>query len=290
MRGAPDTMEVLRPRTVAEMISAYDRHPDAIPIAGGTDFMVTWNAGRLNGKTVLDLSKIDAWRRIRKKNTVLSIGALATHWQIQRNEPVQRTLPLLAEACSTIGGIQIQTRGTLGGNIANASPAGDTFPPLAVYDAFVHTVSARGKRSLPFLEIFADVKKTTLEASELIASVKIPYPSPPPARSMFRKVGTRAASAISKIVAAGVLWLKRDGTIRELRFALGSMAPTVRRLPTVEAYVAGKKPTRRVLEHARRLVAEDVLPIDDIRSTAAYRLEISRNLLCSFLDPNYRSR
>ena len=285
MRGAPGTMKVLRPRSVRETIALYGRHPDAIPFAGGTDFMVMWNAGHLNGKTVLDLSRIDAWSRIRKKKNSLSVGALATHWQIQKNDSIRKTFPLLAEACATIGGIQIQTRGTLGGNIANASPAGDTFPPLAVYDALVHTVSPRGARTFPFLVIFAGVKQITLEPSELIASVEIPYPSPRPSRHMFRKVGTRAASAISKTVATGLVWLKRDGTIGELRFALGSMAPTVRRLRAVETYVAGKKPTKRVIEKARLLVEEDVSPIDDIRSTAEYRLEVSRNLLCGFLIP-----
>jgi CO/xanthine dehydrogenase FAD-binding subunit len=283
-------MKVLRPRSVRETIALYGRHPDAIPLGGGTDFMVMWNAGHLNDKTVLDLSRIDAWSRIRRRKSSLSVGTLTTHWQIQRNDAVRKTLPLLAESCATIGGIQIQARGTLGGNIANASPAGDTFPPLAVYDALVHTISPRGARSLPVLDIFAGVKKTTLEASELIASVEIPYPSPRPTRGMFRKVGTRAASAISKTVAAGLLWLKKDGTIRELRFALGSMAPTVRRLRAVEAYVVGKKPTKRVLENARQLVEEDVSPIDDIRSTAEYRLEVSRNLLCWFLNPDYRGR
>jgi CO/xanthine dehydrogenase FAD-binding subunit len=289
MRGAPGTMKVLRPKSVREMLSIYGRHPDAIPLAGGTDFMVAWNAGQLNGKKVLDLSQIDAWTRIRRKKSGLSIGALATHWLIQKDATVQRDFSLLAEACATIGGIQIQARGTLGGNIANASPAGDTFPPLAVYDALVNTVSLRGSSTIPFLEIFAGVKETTLEPSELIASVEIPFLSPRPTRRMFRKVGTRAASAISKTVAAGLLWLKRDGTMRELRFALGSMAPTVRRLRAVEAYVVGKKPTKRVLDKATELLAEDVSPIDDIRSTAEYRLEVCRNLLCSFLNPEFRT-
>jgi CO/xanthine dehydrogenase FAD-binding subunit len=287
MRGAAGSMTVLRPRTAREALELYGRHPDAIPLAGGTDFMVMWNAGYSNGKTVLDLSRIDGWRRIRKNQNSYSIGALATHSQIRSNDFIKKTFPLLADACATIGGIQIQNRGTLGGNIANASPAGDTLPPLAVYGTLVHTISPRGTRRVPFLDIFAGVKQTTLEPSELIRSVELPYFSPRPSRAIFRKVGTRTASAISKTVAAGLLWLKRDGTIRELRFALGSMAPTVRRLRAVEDYVAGKKPTKRVLERARELLAEDASPIDDIRSTAAYRLEVSRNLLCEFLAPKY---
>jgi CO/xanthine dehydrogenase FAD-binding subunit len=280
-------MEVLRPKSLREALSTYAQRPEAIPLAGGTDFMVMWNAGCLNNKAVLDLSRLEEWKRIRKAKHRILIGSLATHWQIQEHALIQREFPLMAQACATIGGLQIQVRGTLGGNIANASPAGDTFPPLAVYQATVHTISPGGKRAIPFLDIFTGVKETSLEPSELIESVEIPFPSPRPARHMFRKVGTRAASAISKTVAAGLLWLRRDGTIRELRFALGSMAPTVRRLKAVEAYVVGKKPTKRVLARARELLAEDVAPIDDIRSTAEYRMEVSRNLLCWFLSPDY---
>ncbi len=140
------------------------------------------------------------------------------------------------------------------------------------------------------LKVFTGVKETSLEPAELIESIDVSFLSPGPARQFFRKVGTRAASAISKTVASGLLWLKRDGTIRELRFALGSMAPTVRRLRAVEAFVAGKKPTRKVLEEAGRLLEQDVSPIDDIRSTADYRMEVSRNLLCWFLNPSYRPK
>lgn len=278
-------MKLLRPKSVKETISSYTRHPEAIPFAGGTDFMVAWNAGQLNGRTILDLSLLREWSRIHTKKNHLSVGALVTHWQLQNHPTVRKRLPLLAQACTTIGGVQIQVRGTIGGNIANASPAGDTFPPLAVYEARLETVSTRGARSIPFLDFFSGVKETVLGPSELIQAIEIPFPSPRPTRQMFRKVGTRAASAISKTVVSGLLWLKKDGTIRELRFALGSMAPTVRRLRKVEDFVAGKRPTRRVLETARELLVEDVAPIDDVRSTAAYRLEVSQNLLCAFLSP-----
>ena len=134
----------------------------------------------------------------------LRIGALATHWQLQHESSVTKQFPLLVAACATIGGRQIQTRGTLGGNIANASPAGDTFPSLAVYDAKVRLRSASGRRTLPFLEVFAGVKKTSLAAGELIESIDLDIPKTP-TRQLFRKVGTRAASAISKTVAAGLV-------------------------------------------------------------------------------------
>jgi CO/xanthine dehydrogenase FAD-binding subunit len=164
-----------------------------------------------------------------------------------------------------------------------AAPAGDSFPPLAVYEAVVVAVSEGGTRRIPFGEIFAGVKKTTLRPGELIEAIEIPLPARRPSRQLFRKVGTRAAQAISKTVAAGLLWQRRDGTVEELRFALGSMAPTVRRLTHAESYVRGKKLTPDIAREAVRLLAEDVSPIDDIRSSAEYRLLVSRNLLAAFL-------
>jgi CO/xanthine dehydrogenase FAD-binding subunit len=264
-------------------VRAYAGRPDAIPLAGGTDFMVAWNLGLLDQRAVLDLSALAAWQRIEPRARGLRIGALVTHAQLVSHPRVRRDFPLLAEACAMIGGVAIQNRGTLGGNIANASPAGDTFPSLAVYAAVVHTVSAEGRRALPFLDVFAGVKKTHLRAAELIAAVDLPAPRPRPTRQLFRKVGTRAAQALSKTVAAGLLWRERDGRVRELRFALGSMAPTVRRLRRVEAFVAGKKTEPDVVEEACRLLAGEVSPIDDVRSTAEYRLQVSANILRSFL-------
>jgi CO/xanthine dehydrogenase FAD-binding subunit len=292
MRGSPSSMEVLRPTGAEDAVRLFARHPEAIPLAGGTDFMVSWNAGQLNHQTVLDLSAVKEWSRIGKSSRDprggLRIGTLVSHWQIQNHAGVRKELPLLADACATIGGVQIQIRGTLGGNIANASPAADTFPPLAVYEARIHSVSTQGSRTVSFRDIFTGVKKTSLGPGELIEAIEIPFLATRPRRQMFWKVGTRAASAISKTVAAGLLWLKKDGSVRELRFALGSMAPTVRRLHHVEAFIAGKKPVGRALEEACRLLEKDVAPIDDIRSDAAYRLEVSKNLLRSFLDPGYR--
>jgi CO/xanthine dehydrogenase FAD-binding subunit len=277
-------MSVLRPTSEKEALKLYSSHPDAIPLAGGTDFMVSWNWGDANGKTVLDLSRLAPWRRIRETAKGLRVGALVTHWELQQHRRIQSRFPLLAQASATVGGRAIQTRGTLGGNIANASPAGDTFPPLAVYQARVCLVSASGKRTLDFLDVFAGVKKTSLAPGELIDSVEIGFP-PKPARQLFRKVGTRAASAISKTVAAGLLWLRPDGSIRELRFALGSMAETVKRLHAVEAFVRNEKPSAKLASRAVSLLEEDVSPIDDLRSTRDYRLRVSRNLLHAFLLP-----
>jgi carbon-monoxide dehydrogenase medium subunit len=244
--------------------------------------MVAWNAGDANGRTVLDLSRLSPWKRIRQIDRGVSIGALVTHWDLQQHAVIRRRFPLLVGACATVGGRQIQARGTLGGNVANASPAGDTFPPLSVYEARVRLRSMKGTRVLAIQEFFTGVKKTARSEGELIDSIQMEFPRRP-SRQMFRKVGTRAASAISKVVASGLLWLASDGRIRELRFALGSVAPTVRRLASVESFVVGKRPTPAVIRTAVELLDRDISPIDDLRSTRDYRLEVSRNLLRSFL-------
>jgi len=282
VRGDASSMTLLRPRGVEEALRLYAASPRAVALAGGTDFMVAWNAGEANGRTVLDLSRLSPWKRITETKTGVRIGALVTHREIQIHPLIRKRLPLLVEACATIGGRQIQARGTLGGNIANASPAGDTFPPLAVYEARVRLRSAGESRILPLIEVFTGVKRTALAEGELIDSIEIDFPRRP-SRQSFRKVGTRAASAISKTVAAGLLWLSSDGRVREFRFALGSMAPTVRRLASVEALLAGNKPTASLVEEAASLLERDVSPIDDLRSTRAYRLEVSKNLLRAFL-------
>ncbi|MFA5138473.1 MAG: xanthine dehydrogenase family protein subunit M [Elusimicrobiota bacterium] len=281
MRGRADSVEFLSPSRVEDALDLYSRNPHALPLAGGTDLLVAWNAGLLNGKTVLDLSRLP-WTRVEAAGKGLRIGSLATHTQLRRHAVILKRYPLLAAACGTVGSVQIQNRGTLGGSIANASPAGDVFPALAVYEAVVRTASARGYRELPFLEVFAGVKKTSLSDAELIESISLP-PLRRPTRQLWRKVGTRAAQAISRVTAAGLLWLGPGRKVLEFRFALGSMAPTVVRLHKVEAFIQGKPLTERNIEEAVGLLDDDVSPIDDFRATREYRLWVSKNILRSLL-------
>ncbi|OIO04320.1 MAG: hypothetical protein AUJ52_15570 [Elusimicrobia bacterium CG1_02_63_36] len=276
-------MKVLTPRDERDALRLYRRNPDAFPLAGGTDLMVLWNAGLLNKKTILDLSGLRDWSRIRETPKGVWIGALATHAEIRTHPAIRERFPLLVDSCRTVGGRQIQNRGTLGGNIANASPAGDTFPALAVYAALVHTVSDNDRRVMPIDEIFAGVKKTHLKAGELIEGVELQTPPNPPSRWRFRKVGTRAAQAISKTVFAGQLWLGKDKVVDDVKLALGSVAPTVKRLRHVETHLTGRALDGKTIESALRLLPGDIHPIDDIRSTREYRLQVSRNLIRSFL-------
>lgn len=283
MRGDARRVTVIRARSAAEALDFYAGATDALPLAGGTDLMVSWNAGEWKDRRILDLSAVADWSRIEKTPEGIRIGALATHTAVRHHPAIRSAAPLLAEACATIGGIQIQNRGTVGGNIANASPAGDTFPALAVYDAVVHVASVNGPRDVPFEALFAGVKKTVLEPGELIEAITLPPPPRPPDRRMFRKVGTRAAQAISKIVAAGQMWFTGDGTVEEIRFALGSVAPTVKRARTVEKALKGHWLTKGVVRDACLKLEKDIAPIDDLRSTTEYRMNVSKALLAAFL-------
>ncbi len=282
MRGDAKSMTVLSPRSAAEAVKTYAKLPAAIPVAGGTDMMVGWNMGLLNGRAVLDLSRVAEWKKITVVSDGVDLGSLVTHAQIQAHPTLRKRFPLLVAACATVGAAQIQNRGTIGGNIANASPAGDTFPALAVYEATVRVVGPNGRRAIPISEIFAGVKKTTLKSGELIEAVFLPYAAAP-ARGVFRKVGTRAAQAISKTMFAGLIWTAKNGEVTEARLAFGSLAPTVKRLYAAESFLKGRRLNDTAIHAAVELLSNDVSPIDDIRSTREYRLVVSRNILSAFL-------
>lgn len=268
MRTAVSRLELLQPRTVREALKMLRDEGPLVPLAGCTDVYVGLNFGTLPAKKFLDLWPLDELRQIRVSERTLSIGALATYTEIIRSAPVRRRLPILAAAAREIGGVQIQNRGTLGGNIANGSPAGDSLPVLAVADATLVLASAGGERRVPFLQFYTGYRKSVLRPDELIAAVEIPRVE---GRQWFRKVGTRAAQAISKVVMAAI---RSD----QPRLSLGSVAPTVVRLPTTEAALA----SGAGIANARRALEAEIQPIDDLRSTAEYRRRVSGNLLEQF--------
>src|SRR5437764_19987 len=204
----------------------------------------------------------------------LSIGALATFTDLIRSTLVRKRLPMLAAAARDVGGVQIQNRGTIGGNVANASPAGDTLPVLAAADAVVVLQQAGGIRRVPFDGFYTGYRQTVRRPGELIVGIEIP---PVRGRQFFRKVGTRAAQAISKIVMAGILG-PATGSGRTARIALGSVAPTVVRVPRTEAALA----SGASIEAVQRTLMEEIAPIDDLRSTAEYRRRVAANLLARF--------
>jgi len=266
---------LLQPRSVADALKMLRDEGPLTPLAGCTDLYVSLNFGTLQETRFLNLWRLDALRGIEVRRDVLTIGALATHADLIRSKHVQKRLPMLVAAAREVGGAQIQNRGTIGGNVANASPAGDTLPVLAAADAVVVLQSVDGPRRVPFNDFYTGYRQTVRRADELIVAFEI---APVPGRQWFRKVGTRAAQAISKIVMAGVAPAGRRQAIAP-RLALGSVAPTVIRARRTEAALARGES----IEAAQRTLVDELSPIDDIRSTAEYRRQVAANLLAAFI-------
>jgi len=249
------------------------RSESRAPLAGTTDLFVELNFGILKPRRFLDIWSLDELRHISVRGDTLVIGALATFTGLIRSPLVQARLPMLVEAARLVGGIQIQNRGTLGGNIANASPAGDSLPVLAAVDAVLVLRSADAERRVPITDFYTGYRKTVLRPDELIVAVEV---EPVEGRQYFRKVGTRAALAISKIVMAGVRGGRGGGAVP--RIAFGSVGPTVIRVRDTErALAAGTH-----IEDTVRILEKEIAPIDDLRSSAAYRSQIAGNLLRRF--------
>lgn len=266
--------------TPRHLFEAYERLAAGLtrPIAGGTDIMVaiTGELGPIPER-MLDLSRIDALRGISLEASNLVLGARTTYTEIRRSALCREHLPALAEAAATIGAAQIQNRGTLGGNIANASPAGDTLPILLAADAVILVGGQRGEREIPAAEFFVEYRKTALAPDELILQVR--FPLTPGRELRFRKVGTRRAQAISKVVMA-LAWRDLGGPgWAEVRVALGSVAATPIRARATEAILEGARPTPEVADLAAETLAGELKPIDDVRSTADYRRAVSARIL-----------
>ena len=250
----------LRPRSLTEAVQLYRTTPGCRPLAGGTDLMVMLHARTLRPEpqAVLDLWSLAELKGVRRAHDMLEIGAAEPYTGIIRSREVQQHLPALVAAARTIGAAQIQNRGTLGGNLANASPAGDTLPVLLAYDAIVVT----DRRAIPIDQFFTGYRKTALQADELITAVRFPLGR----QVAFRKVGTRAAQAIAKVVIA----VCRDPA----RIAIGSVAEVPLRARGAEAALE-----RGDVDGAVAAVANDIRPVDDVRSTAAYRRAVTQNIL-----------
>lgn len=273
MRTAVSGFHLHRPRSLTDALRVMREEPSTIPIAGCTDVFVALNAGAAPGTHYLDLTPLGGLSRIAHRDGVLSIGALASYASIIKSRLVRQQVPMLVAASREIGGAQIQNRGTLGGNVANASPAGDTLPVLAAADAVVVLRSATdGERRVPFTAFYTGYRASVRRPDELIVAIEF---APVHGRQWFRKVGTRAAQAISKVMMAGV----RPAHAHDPpRLSLGSVAATVVRLPRTEDALAGGAS----IDEAVRVLSSEITPIDDIRSTAGYRLAVSGNLLRAF--------
>ena len=267
MRTAISSLDLRRPASLGEALGTLRDEPRT-PLAGATDLYVALNFGTLETSRFLDLWALDELRGISLRDDTLVLGALVTYTALIRSPLVAARLPMLVEAAQLVGGRQIQNRGTLGGNIANASPAGDSLPVLAAADALLVLRSADAERRVPITGFYTGYRKSVLRPDELIVAVEVP---PVEGRQHFRKVGTRAAQAISKVVFAGV-----RGAVP--RVAFGSVAPVVLRARATERALA----EGAAIEEAVRILEGEIAPIDDFRSTAAYRRRVAGNLLRRF--------
>lgn len=270
----------LRPRTVAEAVAARAAHPDWLVLAGATDAMV--NAPHRPAPAgILDLWGLAELIGVRAGAGEIAIAA-ATPWQvIQRDEAVLRSIPILAAAAREIGALQIQVRGTIGGNVATSSPVGDSLPVLLALDAVVDVASVRGMRTIAYRDFCVGYRTTALAADELIAAVRIPVPGAG-VRLHWRKVGTRRAQSISKVMAAAAIEVA-GGVVTSARLALGAVADRPVRVTAAEAAVIGQPVGPASADAAAAAVRSSITPIDDVRSTAAYRLEVAANLVRRFV-------
>ena len=259
----------LVPRLLSEALAERAAHPEAVAVAGGTDLMVAVNFGRLRPPALLDLSHVDELKLWGRENGRMSLGAGVTFARIVRELDGHRPL---VEASRSVGSPQIRNRATVGGNLGTASPAGDSIPVLAAYDADVVVASSTQERRLKWSEFFTGPKRSALRPDELILGVEWNVPSGP---GSFAKVGTRNAMVIA---IAGVC-VQLDPAARAVRVALGSVAPTVVRAPEAEAFaaetIAWDEPDRPLAAAAAaefaRLATSAATPIDDVRGSAAYR-------------------
>jgi len=283
MRADPAEYRLVSPGNLQAVLSLLAGEPAQwLPIAGGTDVMVLYAAGKLPNRNLINIWNIPELRQIEVFPDRIRIGAACTYTALRAHEIVSREFPLLATAAAWTGGIANQNRGTLGGNIANASPAADSLPPLLVYDAELTLISVRGERRLAYRNFHTGYKKTALAADELIRDISLPrrfagY------FSHAWKVGARNAQAISKVCLAGLGQIS-GGMIRDLRLAMGSVAPIPLRLNETERVLTGKRIDSSLIETARRSVVKEIQPIDDIRSTARYRAAVAGNLVAEFLE------
>ena len=271
---APATLEMVLERLASEP----GKHT---PMAGGTELMVTLNTGRLTQRSLLSIQHLTELRFVRVEDHAIHIGAGATFSDIRRDPTIAADLPLLTQAASWTGSVANQNRGTLGGNICNASPAADTPPALLAYGATLTLVSSGGIRTIPYAEFHLGYKKTALRSDELLHTIRVPrmfsgY------RQYIRKVGTRNAQAISKVAIAAVARLDGD-VIADIRIGAASLADHPLRCSAAEAALLGQAVNDVSIRAARAALIAEASPIDDIRSTAKYRAAVAANLLEEFL-------
>ncbi|MEO6239154.1 MAG: xanthine dehydrogenase family protein subunit M [Vicinamibacterales bacterium] len=278
-----DRYQFVTPASLAAVLDDLALYPAARPFAGGTDLMVVLEAGHLPPGRYVSLQNCRELLGIEEAAGAIAIGALVTYTEIGKSVLLAPRHSLLGLAARETGGLATQNRGTIGGNIANASPAADTPPALLAYDAQLELMSCGGTRRVPYADFHRGYKQMDLAPGELIARIHLPARQDG-WRDYYRKVGTRRAQAIAKVSFAGAILMEED-RVKDVRIALGSVAPTVVRATLTEEMLRGKRLDAEALSVAEKALASEIAPIDDIRSNAHYRGRVAGNLLREFLAP-----
>ncbi len=281
MRAYVPSYQLISADSLGEALDVLAREEGAWkPFAGGTDLMVLLEAGKLPHKNYLNIWNLPELRGIEVTDSHVTLGALTTYTEVQDHKTLREEFPMLCQAASETGGLAIQNRGTLGGNIINASPAADSPPALLAYDAELEMVSAKGPRAVPYHSFHTGYKQMDIRPDELLRSIRLPRLARE-SQHYYRKVGTRKAQAISKVCFAGVARMNAD-QIAEVRIALGSVAPIPIRCLQTESALRNKRINPETLANAKAALTAEIAPIDDLRSTRDYRLKVSLNLLEDF--------
>lgn len=282
MRSHIPSYELATLPSLAATLERMAREPgEWKPFAGGTDLMVLLEAGKLPHRKFLNIAHLNELRGMAITPEHVCIGALSTYSDIRRHEILRREFPLLCSAAEQTGSIATQNRGTIGGNIANASPAADSSPALLAYDAELELISAAGARWIPYSRFHSGYKEMDLKPQEIIRRIRLPRPQRP-WKQIYRKVGTRRAQAISKVCFAGAARVEA-GLIQDIRLAFGSVAVAVVRATQAENILRGQEPTSTIALESQDALLRDIAPIADMRSTAEYRLRVARNMLGEFI-------
>lgn len=282
MRSNVANYELIAPNSLDAVLQILADSPDRYtPIAGGTELMVALGAGRLQPRKLISLWNLEELRFIDITPDAIILGAGTTFTDIRKHPLIAEEFPILAQAASWTGSIANQNRGTIGGNIVNASPAADTPPALLAYDAELSLISKRGSRTLPYRDFHLAYKETALEPDELLHSITI-LRNYTDYKSYIRKVGTRNAQAISKVAIAALVRGNKE-RIENIRIGAASVREYPTRLPATEQSLIGKSITKDTIAAARAAILSEARPIDDIRSTARYRASVAANLLEEFL-------
>jgi len=271
-------MRYVAAATLADAVAAVAA--GAVPLAGGTDLLVSWER-HAHPDTLCDLHRVPGLRGVEERGDRIWVGALTTHVEVCRAPLLLAAAPLLREAAATIGAVQVRTRGTVGGNVANASPAGDLLCALYALDARVELHGPAGARALPIAEFVLGPRRTARVAGEILTGVS--FPRPGPELQGYEKLGLRAAQAIA-VVSLAVRLRLDGGVVQDAAFALGSVAPTPVRAPLAEAALRGRPLDVAAVRAAAAALSATATPIDDVRASADYRRAMAGALLERFLE------